>query len=315
LSLIAGAGALLISAIYFLSAVLRPHIQDRVYMIGWQDVPPFQFKAEDGSPSGLAVDLIRDAAQRRGIRLKWVWHPGSSEAALRTREVDLWPLITITPERLRDPAIHISEPYLQHDHNLLVLAGGRYSQAHDLASASIALNDLPINWTLLHRLMPKAKLIGVNSQKEAIDSLCSGRSEAAFLDEFTAGAALLSGVSCPSQPLRTVPLPALRSRLGVGSTREASAVADEIRRGIDSSMLDGGLARVLMNGGYYSQRNMEYLSALLNAKRHERWLAGAAWTFAGLLIFALFAADSIRRQRNRIRQTGEAFARMNRSSG
>jgi PAS domain S-box-containing protein len=302
-----GAAVVVISGVYFGSALLRPHVQDRVYTIGWQDVPPFQVKADDGSPAGLAVDLIRDAAQRRGIRLKWVWHPGSSEAALRNQEVDLWPLLTITPERLRDPSIHISDPYLQHEHNLLVLAGSGYSQLRDLASASIAFNDLPINRQLLARVLPNAILVEVTSQREAIDSLCSGRSAAAFLDEFTAGAALLSGFSCPSKPLRTIPIPALQSRLGVGSTREASAVADEIRRGIDSSVLDGGLARVLMDGGYYSQRNMEYLTALLNAKRRERWLAGAACTFAGLLVFALFAADRIRRQRNRIKQTGEAL--------
>jgi PAS domain S-box-containing protein len=302
-----GASVLLISGFYLGSALLRPRPQDREYTIGWQDVPPFQLRAEDGSPGGLAVDLIRDAAQRRGIRLRWVWHPSSSEAALRNHEVDLWPLITITPERLRDPAIHISDPYLQHEHNLLVQAGSGYSQVHDLASAPIAFNDLPINRKLLEHVLPSADLVAVTSQKEAIDSVCSGRSAAAFLDEFTAGAALLSGFSCAAKPLRTIPMPMLRSRLGVGSTREASAVADEIRRGIDSSVLDGGLARVLMEGGYYSQRNLEYLTALLNTKRRERWLAVAAYTFAALLVFALFAGDRIRRQRNRIKQTGEAL--------
>ena len=51
-------------------------IEDRVYTIGWQNSPPFQQKAEDGSPAGLAIDLVRDAARRRGIRLQWVWYPG-----------------------------------------------------------------------------------------------------------------------------------------------------------------------------------------------------------------------------------------------
>ena len=52
----------------------------------------------------------------------------------------------------------------------------------------------------------------------------------------------------------------LRTTLGVGSTLEASAVADEIRRGIDGSANDGDLARILMSWGYFSPRNMDYLS-------------------------------------------------------
>src|SRR5215469_9479475 len=83
-------GFVLISGLY-LGLPIR-HLDDRVYLIGWQNSPPFQQRAADGSPAGLAVDLVRDAARRRGIRLKWIWHPGSSEAALRNRQVDLWPL-------------------------------------------------------------------------------------------------------------------------------------------------------------------------------------------------------------------------------
>ena len=135
----------LMSAAYLALNRFSPRIDDRVYRIGWQHVPPFQYKTNDGSPAGLVVDLIRSVAQRRGIRLEWVYHPGSSETALRNREVDLWPLITITPERQRQKAIYISKPYLQHDHSFIVLAGSSYSRAQDLGSASISYVDLPIN--------------------------------------------------------------------------------------------------------------------------------------------------------------------------
>src|SRR4051812_32895519 len=133
---------ILASGAYLGSRLLRPRIEDRVYSIGWQNSPPFQQKAEDGSPAGLAIDLVRDAARRRGIRLKWVWWQESSEAALRTRQVDLWPLITITPER--ENVIYISKPYLQHSYTLTVLAGSRYSQLEDLETASVSYAGIPI---------------------------------------------------------------------------------------------------------------------------------------------------------------------------
>src|SRR4051794_18259260 len=92
---------LILSGLYVRSVWFRPHPGNRVYRIGWQQVPPFQQKAEDGSPAGLAIDFVRSAAERRGIRLEWVFYPGSSENALRNHDVDLWPLITITPDRLK----------------------------------------------------------------------------------------------------------------------------------------------------------------------------------------------------------------------
>src|SRR5512133_1537873 len=126
----AGIGVLLATAAGLAVFTFADRTSDRVYRIGWQEVPPFQTKANDGSPAGLAIDLVREAARRRGIRLEWVWYPNSSEKALRSRDVDLWPLITITPERLK--VIHISKPYLQHDYSLLVLSGSPYSKVDDL---------------------------------------------------------------------------------------------------------------------------------------------------------------------------------------
>ena len=304
----AGIGLLVILGAYLAVNRFGRRVDDRVYVIGWQSVPPFQQKAEDGSPTGLAINLVRDAAERRGIRLKWVWHPGSSEDALRNREVDLWPLITITPERVRQKAIHISSPYLRHDYALLVSSGSKYSRVQDLASASISYIGLPIGEKLIHSVLPNARLVTVSSQAEAADNVCARRTDAAFLDEFTADAILLSGNSCP-QPRRTIVMPTLRTTLGVGSTREASAVADEIRRGIDASMLEGDLAKILTNGGYFSDRNMEYFRALLNAQRRERWLILTVAVFACLLGFTVLSADRIRRQRNRIKLTETALRR------
>src|SRR5260370_18420352 len=118
-------------------------IDDRVYRIGWQVDPSCQERGADGGPTGLAIELVRDAARRHGIRLEWVFQPGSSERALRNRKVDLWPLLTITPERKR--VLHISDPYMQHENCFLVRAGSRYLQAQDLAGGVVSFNTLPIH--------------------------------------------------------------------------------------------------------------------------------------------------------------------------
>jgi ABC-type amino acid transport substrate-binding protein len=187
---------LVVSGIYLRPILLRPQIEDRVYTIG---VSRLQEKSEDGSPTGLAIELIREAAKSRGIRLKWVTYPGSAEEALRNRHLDLWSRIVITPERQREKAIYISKPYFQHDYHLLVLAASEFFQVSDMHSASISHPGPPKEHHLLHSVLPRARLLSAGTRKATAENMCSGRSDAAFLDEVSIRLLLLSGFSCASQ--------------------------------------------------------------------------------------------------------------------
>jgi hypothetical protein len=214
-------GLMLVAAICFGPRLFRPHIEDRVYLIGF---PPSQRIREDGSPAGLGVELVSQAARRRGIRLKWSRYPGGEDVALRSGAVDVWPLVTITPERRRRKAFHISKPYMQHDYHLLVLGTSAYFQVSDMRVASIGYRH-PVHAEMLQRVLPEARLVPAGSRKHAAANVCSGLSDAAFFEEIAIGALLLKGISCSPHALWLIPMPMLRSQLGVGSTLEASAVA------------------------------------------------------------------------------------------
>src|SRR5260370_14387048 len=114
--------------------------------------PPFQISGSNGEAAGLSVDLVREAARRRGIQLQWVFWQDSSESALRKKAVDLWPLITITPERLK--MFHISEPYLDSEYCLLVRAESPYRKVEDLATATVGFSNPAIDSPQLHSRLP-----------------------------------------------------------------------------------------------------------------------------------------------------------------
>ena len=113
-----GALGLLAAAAVLAWVIFRPsHFGNRVDRIGWQLSPPFQVRGPNGEPAGISVELVKLAAGRLGMELRWIYWNNTSESALVSKSVDLWPLITIRPERLE--FLHISDAYLQHEHCFL----------------------------------------------------------------------------------------------------------------------------------------------------------------------------------------------------
>ena len=150
--------------------------------------------------------------------------------ALRDQTVDLWPLITLMPER--SGYIHFTEPYLETEHCFLVRAESDYTETHDLAGALISHNGVRINERNLRVLLPNARLLASRGISASMENVCQHRADAAFVEEYTAVSAFLGGLSCAGQELRLILVPEIRPRLSVGSTFAASAAADAIREEI-----------------------------------------------------------------------------------
>src|SRR5215831_5127160 len=158
---------------------LRPRmLEQRVYRIGWMTSPPFEVAGPDGGAAGIAVDLVNLAARRRGIQLTWVRWPDSSESALRSGSVDLWPLITITPERLK--VLHISEPYLRHEHCLLVRDDAPATKAAELATARIGMANPSIDRHNLRKVLPSAIPAPQLTIESVLHDVCTGATQGAF---------------------------------------------------------------------------------------------------------------------------------------
>jgi PAS domain S-box-containing protein len=278
----------------------RPTVAPRVYRIGWGLSPPFQVRGADGQPGGVAIDLVRTAARRRGIRLQWVYWAESSESALRSKKLDLWPIITITPERLR--YFHISEPFLEAEYCLLVRADSPYVEEQDLAKATIGFANSHIDLWHLRNHLPDARPLPRQQRWQVMEDMCQQRSDAAFMDTFTGISTLLEKRgACGDQALRWIATPDIRSRFGIGATFESRAAADALRGEIGAMAAEGKLAPILGQSGYISH-HVESIAALLNARRNVQRLAEAAVLFALLFFVASWQSARILRERNRTRR-------------
>src|SRR5215467_198549 len=100
-------------------AIRPPSVSRRPLRIGFEPNPPMQIRTGSGY-SGLAVEVVREAAKRAGVQLRWVETGTSSDEAFQKGLVDLWPLMVDLPDRRR--RIHFTQPWLHSTFNVLLRA-------------------------------------------------------------------------------------------------------------------------------------------------------------------------------------------------
>jgi len=278
----------------------HPKLERRVYRIGFDNDPPQHFVGKDGKLTGVIVELIDEAAKRRGIRLQWVPEPESSESALRAKRVDLWPVMTIRPER--KGVVYITNPYREDEICFLVRSGSTATRLKDLRNSTIAYDGEPLDVRLLRLHLPNAHLSVIKSPRERLEAVCKQDVEAAYFDEYAALATLLDGIACGEQGLRVIQVPEMNGLLGVGATFEARPAADAIREEIGAMAADGTLDRIASRWRYFSSQNLEVANELARVQTRERWLiAGILGAFFFLLV-TLWQAAAIRRALARTRE-------------
>jgi signal transduction histidine kinase/CheY-like chemotaxis protein len=282
-----------------------PNFGDRVYRIGWMISPPFQVRGPDGGPAGISVELVNQAARRLGIKLDWRFWNNSSESALISNSVDLWPLITITPERLK--VLHITQPYLQHEHCFLVRDDASYTKAEDLASARVGMANVNIDARNLRSVMPFAVPVPRTEIQDVMADVCSRTTDAAFMDRFTATAVLLHQAGCEGHGLRWIPVPQLHAQLGVGSTFESKEAADAIRREIGTLTQEGKLAKIFGQWGFMSGQDVSAVMSVIDSKRRESRLFTVALVFALMFLLACWQTVRLTRERARSREAEKAL--------
>src|SRR4051812_33547111 len=142
---------------------LRPPAFDRtkIYRIGYGNDAPMHFVGPDGQPTGLAVNLVQEAARRTGITLEWKQGSGFNQ-----RDMDMWVLQTVRPERLKQ--LHLTEPYLQAESCFLVLADSPIRVVGDLKNARISYGNAAILRDTLKVLLPAAEILPSGNSAGAI---------------------------------------------------------------------------------------------------------------------------------------------------
>ncbi|MGA2269802.1 MAG: ATP-binding protein [Bryobacteraceae bacterium] len=262
----------------------------RTYRIGARNNPPYTMVAADGRMTGIAVDVVSEAARRAGMSLRWIPSPEGPDEALGSKRVDLWPLLTILPERKR--RLYITDPWLSGDRYVI----SKGPQEPDWKGAVVAYGLAPAS--LVTECLPHAIPVYKPGEEAALQAVCSGEAAGAMLWVHSLGSLLLHRPDgCEATVFHLAAMSTPRLKLGVASTFESAAAAKEIRSQIGRLAAEGDLARFFDSYSVYSASETEDIYALAEAERRSEVLAYGASGLAVALAILLWQVRRVRQAR------------------
>ena len=294
----------------------RNRFAGRTLRIGFDQAPPYSMIGPDGGPRGLAVALIQEAARRQQIGLQWIkvdrpdFTGFDVDKMIVENAVDLWPLVGITPERLK--RIHVAQPWIENNFFLISRLADPVETPVEARGKRIVHNSGPLSLMMSRRFFSKSELVSVGSFSKILGPVCRGTAAAAFAEARTLEGLLLNRTTeCNGVALKVTSVRNAVSRAGIGSRREVAAEAEAITGEIVSMVSDGTFAREAEKWSSFSATETRSLLALARAEQRERLVRTGLWTlFVTCLALACIAWLTYRARRiaevSRERESGRA---------
>jgi diguanylate cyclase (GGDEF)-like protein/PAS domain S-box-containing protein len=275
--------------------------------VGFNRFPPYVDSAvPGGDPVGFAVEIFAQAARQAKIDIRWVEIAGSADRAFSEGKADMYPLMTITPER--EASFYMSPPWWENQFALVSTEGREISDSASAKGKSIAIR-IGVIRNLAQKLFPDSRFVDMTTLPEMEMALCDGKIDGFFSDVRLLQAQLMRRTSgCAGQVLHTTSVPDSKLFLGTASTKAAASSNDRIFREIAKMALDGTLSRAASRWGMFTAYDTARLKQVVDAREHETLMG---WGLAAtLLILALSVIQTnIVRRAKRMAESAQAQAR------
>ena len=251
--------------------------------VGFNEFPPYVDRGPDGHPVGFAVEVLAQAARRAKVDLRWVEIDGSADKAFSEDKADMYPLMTITPER--ESRFHMSPPWWENQFALISTEGREIRDAAG-ARGKLIGTRVGVIKTLSLALFPGAKFVDMTTLDQMETALCENKIDGFLSDvRLLESQLLLRNGKCAGQALHAAVVKGSKLSLGTASTRAAAAANDRIFREIAELALDGTLSRAAADRGVFMPYDTARLKRVLDAETRAKQMAWAL--VATLLILTL----------------------------
>jgi diguanylate cyclase (GGDEF)-like protein/PAS domain S-box-containing protein len=249
-----------------------PHAATRKWLIrvGVDDSPPFYHFEKDVPVQGLAVDVLNEAARRRGIELIWVpTRDIPIDKALGQRLVQMWPLVGTTKDRTK--MFYMSRPWLESDYILVSTRQAPIRTAGEAAGKAVARARLKFTQIIADKYLARSTQIVRLSRSEAIQSVCRGEATATLVESRVLDAILLDRPEgCEQTHFHISTLPGATSPLSIAAVPEVREAAEALREGIAELTTDGFLSAKLDEWSPFSAEGTRSIWAQQQATERSR---------------------------------------------
>jgi signal transduction histidine kinase/ActR/RegA family two-component response regulator len=281
-----------------------PHRRVR---IGVDQAAPYQSWGPGPGPVGFSVDVLTEAARRSNIELQWEFHPEGPRQAFAEHAVDLWPLWAT--RAAAQSHLYSSKPWLDNQYAVAWRADG--TGAHhappEWRGRTIAIANLPLAKHLAQQLFPGFRGDFTPDRTIALQHLCSGQADGAFLEVRLLEAMLLRRpAGCEPVDLRVQVADTLSVPMAIVSSWEFRPETDLLRRQIEIMFQDGRFSRLIDPWFVFSNIEANSLVDLQQQKRNN------VYTLIALGIVVLLLGLLVRMYRQ-ARRAVRAAERANRA--
>lgn len=252
-------------------AVVHQPDRQRTIRVGVDDSPPYYAIRPDGGVEGLAVDVLNEAARRRGIRLEWKpLHDTPIDDALRNGIVDLWPLAGATPER--KAKFFLSKPWLQSEYVLASLRENPVRNPGEAAGKTIAHARLRFTTMIAKEFFPRSPFVVKIMRTDAIQAVCKGEAAAVLVENHVLDAILLARPKgCEHANFQVSRLPGATTPLAIVAVPSARKAAEALREEITILGNDGYLRARLDEWSPFSAQGTRSIWAEEQAESRNRF--------------------------------------------
>jgi diguanylate cyclase (GGDEF)-like protein/PAS domain S-box-containing protein len=259
-----------------------PSKTTEVVRIGINNSPPYVIIARDGSYSGFTVEVLSEAARRRGMAIQWVVVPEGPDFALKSGKVDVWHLLTDLPERRR--WAYYTDPWMRTQFVLAVRENGAVKSVGDAAGRRVSYTNTPLQGRNARTFLPQSSLMAEEAGLELM-ALCRGSADAAFIDmKHLIPRLLHPSEVCASFPLEIITVDGASFQMAIGATRKGFGKARELRAEITHMAEDLTLDALYRKWLRHTSDETRIVNELTEARQRSRLFRYCAAILGALVV-------------------------------
>ncbi|HYO80154.1 MAG TPA: ATP-binding protein [Bryobacteraceae bacterium] len=218
----------------------------RKVRIGVDQAAPYQSWIEGRGPNGFSVEVIGEAARRRGIPVEWVNWPAGPRSAFQHGAVDIWPVLATVAGR--EFGLYVTREWIRNQYAVVWRgrADGIREPVPDWTGRTLSVVNLPFSIRVFKGAFPHSTALARPDRTEVMHALCTGEADGAFIEVRLLEANILSRpAGCEGIHFRVQVLSSLSRPMSLASSWEFRRELEALRDEIDVMQQDGTLAQML----------------------------------------------------------------------